>query len=322
MGGFSPAEVEEQAMFTELFYRDKGLFLQGLHPATVLVYLTVLLILALVFANPLYLLALLLLLALLIREAEGVRAWEAFLKAGVFLMLVVMAVNPLVIRAGKTIIWHGPQVPYLGRLDVSLEAFYFGAVAGLRLLVLLSIFCLYNLVLNPDRLLNLFSGIAGRSVLIITLATRLLPTMAQNLQRIATVLRLRGVDLEAGGLQQKVKGYACLYNILLLSSLEDALAVAASMQARAFGSGRRSVYRRNIFRPRDALCAGGSFLALLAACWGWRYGYGRFTFYPEADYLIRDGATLGVLGVVLLYLSVPLILSVGWKRCRFLRSKI
>ncbi|RPF49335.1 energy-coupling factor transport system permease protein [Thermodesulfitimonas autotrophica] len=309
-------------MFTELFYRDKGLFLQSLHPATVLVYLTVLLILALVFANPLYLLALFLLLALLIREADGVRAWEGFLRAGVFLMLVIMTVNPLVIRAGKTIIWHGPQVPYWGRLDVSLEALYFGAVAGLRLLVMLSIFCLYNLVLNPDRLLNLFSGIAGRSVLLITLATRLLPAMAQNLQRTAAVLRLRGVDIEAGGLRQKVKGYACLYNILLLSSLEDALAVAESMQARAFGSGRRSVYRRNTFRPRDTLCTGGSLLALLAACWGWRSGYGRFTFYPEADYLIKDGATLGVLGVVLLYLSVPLILSAGWKRCRFLRSKI
>lgn len=309
-------------MFTALFYQDKGLFLQGLHPATVLVYLAVLLILGLIYANPLYLLALFLLLALLIREADGVRAWEGFLRAGVFLMLVIMTVNPLVIRAGKTIIWHGPLLPYLGRLDVSLEALYFGAVAGLRLLLMLSIFCLYNLVLNPDRLLNLFSGVAGRSVIVITLATRLLPTMAQNLQRTAAVLRLRGVDLDTGGLRERVKGYACLYNILLLSSLEDALAVAESMQARAFGSGRRSVYRRNAFRPRDALCTGGSFLALFAACWGWRHGYGRFTFYPEADYLIKDGATLGVLGVVLLYLAVPLILSVGWKRCRFLRSKI
>ncbi|MDD4588787.1 MAG: energy-coupling factor transporter transmembrane component T, partial [Heliobacteriaceae bacterium] len=116
--------------------------------------------------------------------------------------------------------------------------------------------------------------------------------------------------------------YSCLYNILLLSSLEDAMEIAESMQARAFGSGRRSTYSRHLLRPRDILCAGGSLLALLAAIWGWLLGYGQYTFYPEADVLIKDRTTLVSLSVVLFYLSVPLMLSEGWKHCRCLRSKI
>jgi len=309
-------------MFEKLFYREKGLFLQSFHPASVLAYLMVLLVLSLLYENPLYLLALFFLLVLLIREVDGLEAWEGFLKAGIFLMLLVMIANPLVIRAGHTVIWHGPSLPFEGRLDISMEALYYGAVSGIRLLVIISIFCLYNLMLNPDRMLNLFSSWAGKSVLVIVLATRLFPIMFRDWHRIKEVLQLRGVDFETGGLRGRVKKYSCLYNVLLLSSLEDAMEVAESMRARAFGSGERSVYSRNIFRPRDFFCLGGGVLALLAAVWGMHYGYGRYTFYPEADFLVKDGTTLAVLFVVLFYLSAPLILSKGWKYCRFLKSKI
>ncbi|SMB93222.1 energy-coupling factor transport system permease protein [Thermanaeromonas toyohensis ToBE] len=309
-------------MFNKLFYHDKGLFLQSFHPVTVLIYLFVLLLFSLAYENPLYLLALFFLLALLIKEVDGVEAWEGFLKAGIFLMLVVMIVNPLVIRTGHTIIWYGPEVPCLGRVNISLEALYYGVASSIRLLVIISIFCLYNLMINPDKVLNLFSRIAGKSVLVITLATCMFPTMVRNLERIKEVYQLRGIDFDTGSLWERVKKYSYLYNVLLFSSLEDAIEIAASMQARAFGSGKRSVYSRNLIRPRDTLCIGSVLLALIAGIWGLYYGYGRYTFYPEADFLIKDRATVVVLFIVFFYLSVPLILSKGWKYCRFLKSKI
>lgn len=309
-------------MFDKLYYQDKGLFLQSFHPAAVLAYLFVLLLLSLLYDNPLYLLSLLLLLALLIRGVDGFEVWEGFLKAGVFLMLVVMAVNPLVIRAGATIIWHGPYVPFLGRLDISMEAMYFGAVSGLRLLVIMSVFCLYNLMVNPDNVLNLFSRAAGKSVLMVALATRMFPTMVRDLKRIKEVMQFRGVDFEEGGLWVRVKKYSGLYNVMLLSSLEDSMEIAESMQARAYGSGRRSVYSRNLLRPRDYLSMGASLLALFAAAWGLHNGCGRYAFYPVADALVSDSSPLAALFVVLFYLSVPLILSEGCKYCRFIKSKI
>jgi energy-coupling factor transport system permease protein len=309
-------------LFDKLYYQEKGLFLQSFHPAAVLAYLFVLLMLSLLYDNPLYLLFLLLLLALLIKGVDGWEAWEGFLKAGVFLMLMVMVINPLVIRAGATIIWHGPVLPFLGRLDVSMEAIYFGAVSGLRLQVIMGIFCLYNLMINPDNVLNLFSRVAGKSVLMIALSTRMFPTMARDLKRIKEVLQLRGVDFDEGSLWARVKKYSSLYNVMLLSSLEDSMEIAESMQARAYGSGRRSVYSRHLLRPRDYLSAGGSLLALLAALWGLRYGCGQYAFYPEADMLIKNRSTLVALAAVLFYLSVPLILSEGWKNCTFLKSKI
>lgn len=309
-------------MFDKLFYQEKGLFLQSLHPAAVLIYLGVFFVLSLLYDNPLYLLGLFILLVLLIIEADGMEAWSGFLKAGVTLMLIIMIINPLVIRAGATTIWHGPELPFLGKLDISVEALYYGAVSGIRLLVIMSIFCLYNLMINPDKVLNLFSKVAGKSVLMIALSARMLPTMARELKRIKEVQQLRGVDFDEGNLWARIKKYSCLYNVLLLSSLEDSLEIAESMQARAYGSSKRSVYHLNILRPRDIICLVASLLGLFAAVLGLHYGYGQYTFYPQADFLIKDRITLIILSVVLFYLSVPIILSEGWKTCRFLKSKI
>ena len=307
-------------MFDKLYYQDKGLFLQSFHPAAVLAYLFVLLLLSLLYDNPLYLLSLLLMLALLIRGVDGFEAWEGFLKAGVFLMLVVMAVNPLVIRAGATIIWHGPDVPFLGRWTFH-GGHVFRAVrpqaAGDHERIL---------PLQPDgqpgQCAEPLFRAAGKSVLMVALATRMFPTMVRDLKRIKEVMQFRGVDFEEGGLWVRVKKYSGLYNVMLLSSLEDSMEIAESMQARAYGSGRRSVYSRNLLRPRDYLSMGASLLALFAAAWGLLYGCGRYAFYPVADALVSDSSTLAALFVVLFYLSVPLILSEGCKYCRFIKSKI
>lgn len=306
----------------KLFYQERGLFLQSLHPAAALAYLIVLLLLSLLYENPLYLLALFFLLTLLVQEADGIEEWEGFVKAGLLLVLFIMLINPLVIRAGKTILWQGPQVPLWGKLQVSLEGIYYGATSGLRFLVIISIFCLYNLIVNPDKLLNLLAGFAHYSILVVVLATRLFPVIVRNLERIKEVQELRGVDFGRGRLWERVKKYSCLYNVLLLSSLEDAMGIAESMQARAFGSGKRSLYTRNLFRPRDILCLGSSFGTLFLALCGLHYGYGRYTFYPEADVLVKDSTSLVVLLVVFVGLSVPLVLSKGWRHCRFLKSKI
>ncbi|WP_027718445.1 energy-coupling factor transporter transmembrane component T [Desulfovirgula thermocuniculi] len=309
-------------MWEKLFYREKGLFLQSLHPAAMLAYLLVFLLLCLLYENPLYLLALFFLLALLNLEAEGREAWEGFLKGGLLLVVLIMVVNSLVIRAGSTVIWSGPAVPLWGKLQVSLEALYYGATSGLRFLVLLSLFCLYNLVVSPDKLLSLLAGFAYYSVLAVVLATRFFPVVVRNLLRIKEVQELRGVDFNQGTLWERVQKYSSLYGVLLLSSLEDAMGIAESMQARAFGSGKRTLYRHHLWRPRDTICLAGSLGAFSLALWGWFHGYGRYEFYPEADVLIKDAATVGILLLVCLGLSLPLLLSKGWKRWPFLRSKI
>ncbi|MCF6096900.1 energy-coupling factor transporter transmembrane protein EcfT [Thermovorax subterraneus] len=309
-------------MLDRFFYREKGLFLQSLHPLSALTYIAVLLGLVLMFNHPLYLLGLLAVTVTAIKAVDGIDAWKSFLKVSMGAAFVIIIVNAITVRAGETIIWHGPYIPVFGRLNVSMEAVCYGADMGLRLLDIMSIFCLYNFTIHPDRVLDLLSRFSFKSALVLSLAARMFPAMVSRLDSIREVQTARGVDFNTGTLKEKMGKYALLIKILLLTSLEDSMETAEAMYARAFGSGRRSHYVRDAWRPRDSICLAASLLALGAAIYGWAKGLGTFSFYPRLDCLIDGLTELVLLFAVIFLLSFPLILSWGWHNCPFIKSKI
>lgn len=305
-----------------LHYEERGLFFQTLHPLTTFAHLGTLLVLALLFNNPLYLTGLLLATGLAIWSANGLETWEVYLKAGLVMTVPVIAINTLLVHEGNTIIWYGPFLPVVGRLRITLEALSFGAAMSLRLLELISIFCLFNLVVHPDKFLNLLSRFASKSTLVVSLAVRMLPAMAARLENIKSVQQLRGVDFRKGSGKERIKKYSSLINILILSSLEDSLETAESMQARAYGSGARSCYDRSLWRPRDILCLAGTALALGISLGGLFHGFGTYSYYPQMDRVVDGPLALAFLFILLFGLSVPVLLSWGWHSCPYIRSKI
>lgn len=309
-------------MLDGFFYRDKALFLQSLHPGVAVVYAGAFLVLSLLFTNPLFLAGILVILVLALWAVGGLDSWEGYLRMSLGMALVIMVINPLVSHAGTTILWYGPTIPVMGRIAISLEAISYGAVMSVRLLLVISTFCLYNLCVHPDKALALFARFARNSTLVASIATRLLPTMAKDQASIREAQALRGLDLTGGGIRNRLTTYSYLINVLLVSSLEDSLAIAESMQARAFGSGSRTYYNRLAWRPRDTLCLASSMLALAIAAWGTAQGIGAYQFYPRLGLLISGWLPTVVLASVLLAMAVPAIFSWGWHHWLYLKSAI
>ncbi|MDD3654517.1 MAG: energy-coupling factor transporter transmembrane component T [Desulfotomaculaceae bacterium] len=309
-------------MLQKFIYQEKGLFLQSLHPVASLTLIAAFFLLSLSFSHPYYLLGLLLVILLSLWAAGGLAAWEGYLKAVLWLILLIVLINALVNRSGSTILWNGPELPLFGRLPVTMEAISYGATMGVRLLNMVSAFCLFNLIVHPDRFFSLFSTVARKSVLVVTLATRLFPLLLATLERIREAQQLRGVDFSQGTLRERVMKNAAIFNTLLLSALEDSLQMAEAMQARAFGSGSRSRYRRDIFRPRDAICLAGIGLSLLVSVYSLARGMGTYTYFPELGSLQGSKISLIALAVVLLGLSVPALLNWGCKYWPYLKWKI
>jgi energy-coupling factor transport system permease protein len=168
----------------------------------------------------------------------------------------------------------------------------------------------------------MISRCAHKPALVISLSTRLLPVLAASLNNIREAQQLRGVDFSDGSLKKRVGRYTAMLNVLMISSLEDSLQIAEAMQARAFGSGPRSIYRRDLFRPRDGLCLAGSIFSLGAAVYGIINALGSYTFFPQLGSLFSNAASLPALGAVLSGLTLPALLSWGWNRCRYLKLKI
>ncbi|GAB6181812.1 energy-coupling factor transporter transmembrane component T [Desulfotomaculum defluvii] len=305
-----------------LMYKEKGLFLQSLHPAASLLYLGTLFLLALCFSNPLYQVGLLLVLLLAICSVDGLEIWEKYLKLSLFLAIPIVLINTLMGQNGKTIIWLGPSVPVVGQLTVSMEALYYSASMSIRLIEIVSVFCLFNLMVHPDKAMSLFSRFTGKSALVINMSTRLFPIMVREFERIKNVQRMRGVNFNKGNFIERINKYTSVVNILLLSSLENSMEMAESMQARGFGSGPRSCYVRNLLRPRDFICLISCVFALGISLWGLAHDCGTYTFYPLIGYLISGTASVIVLIVLVLCLSMPVMLSWGGQHCLFIKSKI
>ncbi|MGB9662954.1 MAG: energy-coupling factor transporter transmembrane component T [Moorellaceae bacterium] len=302
-------------MLDRLLYRDKGVFLQQVRTTVTLTYLGALFALALLFSHPLYLAGILLISLLAVLAAQMVEEWEPYFKMGLGTAVLIMVINALVFRLGKTM-WG------TGWMKVSLEAICYGAAMGVRLLTITTVFCLFNGLVHPDKLLRLFSRWAFKSALVVSLATRMFPLLVRHWFNAWEVLQMRGVDYAGGGWKERLKKYSWVLDMLLLSSLEGAWQVAEAMEARAFGTGPRSCYQQEPTRPRDFLCLASSLAALGLALYAKMQGYGDFKYYPQLDPLLPNTSVIVFLAMIMIFLAGPLFLSWGWRLCPCLRSKI
>jgi len=141
--------------------------------------------------------------------------------------LLIALVNPLVSREGLTVVARLGEVPWFGRLDVTLEAAVYGGILGLRALALIVAFALFTLVVDPDELLRLFRRVSFRSALTVTLATRMVPVLQRDGQRIADAQRCR---------PGRAPSRLTLVRAVAGGALDRAVEVAAALEVRGYGA--------------------------------------------------------------------------------------
>jgi energy-coupling factor transport system permease protein len=175
--------------------------------------------------------------------------------------LAVVMVTPFVEAIGSHVLWSGPTVPVLGRLDVTTEELRNGLFQGLRLTAVALAFSAYALLLDHDRLVQA-AGFARRSVLAVALATRLVPTLERDAAGLVEALRGRGVEVSG------LRGRARLLAPLLAGSLERALNLAEAMEARGYGRPGATRAPRPRWRVWERLApVAGALAVVLGAMW-------------------------------------------------------
>jgi energy-coupling factor transport system permease protein len=184
-----------------------------------------------------------------------------YLFGALFTGLGVFLLSPLLATEGYQVLWSGPQVPVIGRLDVTEEELAIAALNGLRLTGAALAFSAYALLVDHDRLVAA-ARVAPRSALAVALATRLVPTLERDAAGLRDSVRGRGV--EVGG----VRGHARLLSPLVAGSLERAWNLAEAMEARGYGRPGRTRAPGHPWRAVDRLAvAGGALLVLVGALW-------------------------------------------------------
>lgn len=206
---------------------------------------------------------------------------------GVTFALAIALVNALVTREGLTVVFRGGTVPGLGRLDVTAEALAYGAVLGLRAVIIVAAAALLAAAVDPDELLRAVRRRSLRAGVTAALATRLLPVLAQDARRLADAQRALTGGPPSGAARLGV------VRAVSAGALDRATDVAATLEVRGFGAGGRPQRRRRPLSRHD-LGFGASTLVLAALGLGAGLGgWEGFEAYPRWTAPL-DAAVLGL----------------------------
>ncbi|MCD6453499.1 MAG: energy-coupling factor transporter transmembrane protein EcfT [Dehalococcoidales bacterium] len=295
-----------------LRYQDKETPVHKLNPFSKLAWIGSVLILALILDNPLFLLALFLLVLPIIKVAGIWKEWLSTMKFSLFMCLAIILINALVSSRGSHILFEAPfRIPVMGIPVITLEAILYGVAMSLRLLVIISVFAVLTFTIHPDDMMlaMIKMKLPYKSVLVISLSTRFIPTLVDDTQRITDIQRSRGLELDGGGLAHRIKSRSSIVIALLSNSLDRAVQVAEAMESRAFGIGRgRTFYKDIKFTITDITTVVFALLPGVLGIVMGIYGYGQYQYYPTFERISLNGPEWYLLALMtsLLFAILPL----------------
>ncbi len=292
-----------------MIYRRRASALHAARAAAAIAWCAALSVAALIESNPVVLGAIAVSVAAAGLLAGVGPAVRRSLRWSVPLWLTICLINALVARDGLTVIWRFGDLPLLGQTNVTLEATVWGAILGLRAVVLVLIGTLYSVAVDPDEVLRLFRRVSFSSALSATIATRMVPVLVRDSKRLADAQRCRPGD---------PPGRAQLLRATTAGVLDRALDVAATLEVRGYGVARERPRERTRLHPRawsrhDLAFAASAVTVLAVSVAARTAGWAGFRAYP----LLRAPAgarTLGVAAVLLLAALAPFLNRQGVER--------
>ena len=290
-------------------FQDKDTPVHRLNPFCKLVWVTGILVLALIFDHPLYIFLLFLSTLPLVAVAKIWREWASAIKLVLYLGIFIVVINTLVIGQGAHVLLEAPfEIPALGPLNITLEAIFFGLMMALRLLVIISAFTILNFTVHPDDMMlaMIKMKLPYKSVLATSLSTRFVPTLIDDIERLTDVQRTRGLEMDKGRLLQRVRKRATILIPLLSNSLDRTVQVAEAMESRAFGQGNgRTFYKEIRFSRFDVITLILVILPLVFAIALRTSGYGSYQYYPSLETINLGGVESFWLAILLLLMAAP-----------------
>lgn len=274
-------------MMRDFRYQERDTNIHRLHPVVKLTWGIGFIVLSLVFDHPLYILALLFSLVPVMKSAGIWQEWASVLKLFLWLGVSIILINALVSHQGNHVLAAAPfTLPVIGRPVVTMEAIAFGCVMALKLLGIISAFIFINLTVHPDDIMLVLLKLRFpyKSVLVTSMSTRFIPCLVEDVQRITDAYHTRGVLLDTGNWVKRLKKRTGIIVPLLSNSLDRAVQVAEAMEARAFGTGKKRVFYKDVkMSPIDFVTLTAAVVPLTTGCILRVMKYGSYQFYPNLE---------------------------------------
>jgi energy-coupling factor transport system permease protein len=282
-----------------LFYRRIASPLHATRAGAGAVWALALTAATLVLFHPLVLLALLLAVLGAGAGAGVGRLLARSLRTALIVAVPIVLVNVLVSRQGLTVFARLGDLGPFGQGDLTVEAVLYGAVIALKVALLILITTLAGLAVDPDEMLRVLRRLSFRSALTASLATRMIPVLAADAQRIAEAQRTRPQGAPRGA-----RGRVALLGAVIGGSLDRAMDVAATLEVRGFATARRAPRVRRPWSRHDIAFAASALAILALAVVGRLAGAASFSAYPGVHMPVNAG-TLALCAALLAAVLLP-----------------
>jgi energy-coupling factor transport system permease protein len=222
------------------------------------------------------------------------KAAALYWRAGLLLAILPVLFSVALSRYGAHVIVSLPPIPVVGG-HWTLEALLFGISSGIALLLTVGVFALLHATVRSADVLQVLPPPLYRLGSVVGLALTLVPQTIRSAGRINEARRLRGG-------RSGWRSVPMLLVPLLLTTLESSLQYAESLDARGFGSGRRSRYRNLKWGIEETI------LTLCGALALWSVAFApapAFNPYNSLIPLLPSAVSLGAV----LPLSIPALLA-------------
>lgn len=280
-----------------MIYRRLATPLHAVRTAVGCLYSLALCLAAIVSDNPIVLAAVGVAVALAAVGAHVAPRVANAAKWSLVLAIPLAMLNPLFVRDGLTVLARLGELGPLGQVDITLEGVAYGAVLGLRIVVLVAASSLFALTVDPDGLLRMFRRVSFRSALTAVLATRLVPVLAADGRRLADAQKCRA---DGGGSR------VALVRAVATGAMDRAVDVAATLEVRGYAMASRPPRRREAWSRHDVAFLAGAVVVAALALVGRFADLAPVSFYPLTE-MTADAAVAGLATGIVLAAALPFL---------------
>ena len=209
-------------------------------------------------SNPIYKALVLVAALLAVGSAAGLRKMRPLVLGVTLMAAFATLLNFVSAHLGSSVLFSLPsEVPALGG-PYTLEALVFGAVGGLTIAAVIVAASPFSLVLGSHDVIDSLPTVLSRTGAAIAASVNLVPVVAATFVQVSEAQRLRGWR------PRGPRSWAEIVVPVVLTSVEASMQLAESMEARAYGTGPRTVAGSLHMRRGDWMVVGASSLAVAA----------------------------------------------------------
>ena len=231
------------------------------------------------------------------------------------LFLILSIANPIVSHNGATVLFVMNNNP------VTLESLLYSVNSSAMIVGVLYLLRSFTQIMTSEKLLYVTGRLSPKLSMILSMAIRFVPLFSKQGQKVNDTQKVLGLYKDDNFIDD-IKGHIRVFSIVSTWGLENGIITADSMEARGYGTGKRTQMTRFGFSFSDGLFL-ISTLVLTAVCAAAVATEKiSFTFYPHIVSSGFDAMGSAGIAAYALLVFMPLLIETEVKlRWNYLMSK-